>query len=252
MKKSSLNLKRIFIGTYNECFYHFVTLGRHMKIKFVAKQQVNDFTWQFEFKPSGQYFYFPGQYASFDFRHLTHPITREPRYFSLTSHPSEANLQFLTHIHAGLSDYKTQLSQLEKGDVIEIGEAIGDFVLPRQQDLPLVCIAGGLGAASFISLFKDIALSGRSHNIHWYWALRGRAYKFPIKSFEKLSNTTSFLAIAPKRIDIEKILNEVPARSLFYVSGSQTFTDSIVSKLHSHMINDSRIIFDYFTGYSEL
>ena len=83
------------------------------------------------------------------------------RYYSLTSSPKARTLQLGIKKQPGgvVSGYVHE--RLRVGDVVELGAAAGDFVLPREVPPQLLLIAGGSGITPMISLL-DAALRCRN------------------------------------------------------------------------------------------
>ena len=60
---------------------------------------------------------------------------------------------------------------LQTGAAVEISQPMGDFVLPKLQQTPLVWVAGGIGITPFISQLKLLTETGEPRPIRLLWAV---------------------------------------------------------------------------------
>ncbi len=113
-------------------------------------------------------------------------------------------------------------------------------------------VAGGLGIASFISHLKTCERSNLSHPVTLLWALRklSDAADFPVLDTFDFAYRHDY--VAPERVLTSEILARAGATGMIYVSGSQKFTESIVAELRALGHPDTRLAFDYFTGYQDI
>lgn len=218
---------------------------------FVQKQQIGKNTWEFFFKTPPTFTYSPGQYADFTLAELTDDSRGNTRTFSLTSVPTDDFISFATFFPENASPYKKQLFAMQPGQSANISESMGDMVLPRLQTQPLVFVAGGLGIASFIAPLRQCERSDLSHPVVLLWAVRDEADKidFPVLDTFRFAYRSD--CVAPHRLRVTDILKHAGSTGMVYVSGSQRFTESIVAELRAHGHPDTRLAFDYFTGYSD-
>lgn len=132
-----------------------------------------------------------------------------------------------------------------------IDQPRGDVVLPKSLSVQLVFVAGGIGLASFISMLRDVQLSGRPRTISLLYGIKNPRDKifdtllhsFPFANFKEY--------ISPHRITVEDILsaNRNDTSALYYLSGTEKFVESLRCQIRDAGLNDSQVIFDYFSGY---
>ncbi len=207
----------------------------------------------YRFSPKSRVTFEPGQYAHFSFPFVVgEKSAKQHRTFTICSLPTDDTIEFITRLDTPMSAYKQQLFSLQPGDHMYMDEPRGDLVLPLQSDRPLVFVAQGIGIASFLPLLRECARSDLSHPISLLWAIRGETDRgvLAIPGETCVSERQDF--IAPSRLSVDAIMQRVGPESLVYISGSETFTMTLVHDLRQRGVTDDRLIFDYFTGYSEL
>lgn len=219
-----------------------------MQAIFLRKQQLADNVWEFYIRPSESLDYQPGQYVN-----VAIPRVHDPRgsgrTFTLTSLPSDDSLSFAVKVPNPCTPYKQALARLEEGAELTIGQAMGDFVLPRDMSRPLVFVAGGLGIASFVGMMKQLAVDGDQRTMRLLYGYRdheGMLYQNIIESCPGL--TTDYF-VSPKRITAQDILADHQGNTLYYLSGSEGFTMGLRSDLLQEGTNPTNVVYDFFDGY---
>lgn len=220
-----------------------------MQVKFLRKEHIGSNVWEFFFTTKSPLQYMAGQYVDvtiIDVKDYRRELTRT---FSLTSVPSDNFISFATFFPDDSSPYKKRLLAMKQGDAAKISESMGDMVLPRSSNQPLIFVAGGLGIASFIAPLRQCARIILSHDVTLLWALRNEVDRlnFPVLNEFRFAYRSEY--VAPKRLGVAEILERAGSTGKVYVSGSQNFTESIVSELRAHGLPDTRLAFDYFTNY---
>lgn len=223
-----------------------------MNLIFQHRMRLNETIWQYTFRPEQPVRYIPGQYARFRFPFVIgEPDSKQHRTMTLVSHPSDATIDFATRFSEPCSVYKQHLQALQPGDRMNIDEPRGDVVLPKSPAAPLIFVAGGVGIASFISMLRDVNVSGQARTISLLYGMHttsDKVYGSLLDSFP-FANFTAY--ISPHYITGAAILaagNDNP-QALYYISGTEHFVASLRSQLEAAGLDHSRIIFDYFSGY---
>lgn len=224
-----------------------------MEVSFLGKREVTPNVWEFRFQPETAVEYVPGQYARFTFPfHITDPHGKQHRTFTLTSHPSEPELRFITRLEEPYSVYKQHLHRLKPSDTMLIDEPHGDAVLPRLATTPLVFVAQGIALASYISMLLERERSELSRSITLLWARRSEDDRLEnlipgeIPDFERVE------IHYPARLTAAEIQAKITPQSLTYLSGGQNFVESIGAELEAAGTPRERLIYDYYEGYNNL
>ncbi len=212
--------------------------------------------WEYCFTPASQIRYVPGQYAQFSFPSTAATATalqeKPYRTFTLSSHPDDNSVRFLTRLDPPLSHYKNLLAALQPGDLMRMSEPLGDVVLPRLATTPLVFVAQGIALASYLSMLTECAAAKKAHAITLIWARQRE--DDPLA--QCIPNNLPLLQRVdfhyPVSVGASTVLPHIQASSLIYLSGSQTFVETLGDDLESSGVSRSRLIYDYYEGYPEL
>ncbi len=130
-----------------------------------------------------------GQYAQLQFAHF------DAKPFSIASAPHHDVLEF--HIKStghGVSDYV--LTQLEKGEEVEVIAPFGDNYL-RDDDTPILAVAGGLGMAPLKSIVESALFEKRAAPIHLYYGVDETAELYLFDYFTALDDRHSHFHFHP-------------------------------------------------------
>ncbi len=218
-----------------------------------SKTHLGSDIWEFCFTRPAGFDYVPGQYAAFAFAEPLGDPRGQSRTMSLTSHPNDNYLAFVTRIPERGSPFKQRLSQMQEGELLFVDTALGDLVLPRIPATPLVFVAGGIGIASYISMLWDMERSDESRSVHLLYALRAHEERLFPELLGRFPFTSYQEYVSPDRLSVGNILqaakNEPDA--LYYLSGTERFVETLRADLLATGLTDTQIVFDYFTGYVE-
>ncbi len=102
----------------------------------------------------------PGQYIELSLPHKHADSRGVRRVFSIVGMPGEKQMSIATRIPTSSSTFKKALRALKQGTTIYGTRVGGDFVLPDDTSLPVVCIAGGIGITPYISFLQS---AGKRH-----------------------------------------------------------------------------------------
>lgn len=222
---------------------------------FIEKTHLASDIWEFRFVKPAQYAYVAGQYAHVSLADVFDDPRGLARTMSFISHPTDPYLSFVTRVPTHrISPFKQRLSNLQHGEAIHLDAALGDLILPKLEATPLMFVAGGIGIASFIAMLKEVCLSDQSREISLLYALRSPAEKLFLDVLSAFSFASYREFAAPDRLNAHTIFSvtkEVPG-TLFYLSGAERFVEGLRHDLLQTGLNDTQIIFDYFTGYDTL
>ena len=108
----------------------------------------------FHFSPKPFVSYVAGQYIELIIPHNDSDNRGSNRWFTLSSSPTEHEYAITTKIERNSSSFKKNLLALKIGDKVKMNSPIGDFVLPKDNNINLTFIAGGIGITPFRSMIK--------------------------------------------------------------------------------------------------
>lgn len=224
-----------------------------MKVTFKDKTKVAEniytFTFNYEKKPS----YIAGQFIELYLPHKDKDNRGEKRWFTLSSSPTEEVLSITTKIiPEGKSTFKQTLANLKPGDEVAISSPMGDFVLPKDPNIPLVFFAGGIGCTPFRSITKYLIDQKEQRNITMLYNATSPediAFKSDFAYYGK-----NFRSVTGEHLTAQKILKFADSsdkRLYFYLSGPEPMIEILNNDLKKLGIHKKHIHTDFFPGYTE-
>jgi ferredoxin-NADP reductase len=223
-----------------------------MKVFFVRREELAPAIWQYYFRPERRVDFVAGQYVSMSLKDVAHDLRGSSRTFTLTSLPSDNLLSFVVKIPPLHTPYKNALVALAPGSEAKIGDAMGDLVLPKSPEIPLVYIAGGIGMASYASMLKQLLQTHEERSIFLFYALRSRYNQIFRDLTASYSLKLKQTILAPNRLTAQEIIDATPPNALVYLSGSQNFVEGLCADLTALGTPHEQIVFDYYDGYIDL
>lgn len=223
-----------------------------MKVFFERRTELAPGIWQYDFRPERTVDFVPGQYVDLQLPGVIGDPRGASRTFSMTSLPTDPAISFVLK-HFGLqSAYKHALQALQPDAEASISDAMGDLVLPKSPDIPLVFVAGGIGIASFASMLLQLLATRQERQIFFFYALRSRREQIFRDLTDGYPLALKSIAIAPNRLSAQEIVDSTPPDALMYLSGSEAFVEGLRTDLAALGVAHEQIIFDFFDGYAEL
>lgn len=199
----------------------------------------------------------PGQYIDLTVPHTQPDEKGIKRKFTVYSSPSEPLMAITTKINPNNSSYKKALLALNIGDQLSFTEPMGDFILPIDQSIPLLFVAGGIGITPFRSIIKWLQDNQQSREIQLIYAVNNLTELLDQHLFDTISAT--YLIKNPPfgqhsksgQLNTKAILNlsSIKPKTHIYLSGPDQLVTSITKDLHSRDLPKHQIITDIFTGY---
>jgi len=188
------------------------------------------------------------------------------RYFSIASSPTEPDLLIAARFYPRSSRYKQAMAEMESGDPIVAAELSGDFVLPRDPEVPLLFVAGGIGITPFRSMIKFLVDTGEKRDIVLLYSNSVREEIVFRDVFEdaeqRIGLKTVYTLTGGKRlpenwkgrtghVEEQMLHEEVPnlEERVCFVSGSPGMVEDVKKVLRSVGIRRRNVRTDYFPGY---
>lgn len=215
----------------------------------------------FFFKPEKPVHYTAGQYTELTLPHK-HPDNRGVRrWFTLSSAPENEFLTITTK-HAGEkgSSFKKALWDLRPGTEVHMAEPMGDFVLPKLIQTPLVFVAGGIGLTPFHSMAEWLAATGETRPIKFIYGVRSEDEIIFQDTFQQAGIEPVIVVSDPSpawggergRLTADLILGlEKPSDdTLLYISGPEPMVEALEKDLRKAGVRKDRLVGDFFPNYT--
>ena len=111
---------------------------------------------EFAFRPSRRLRFRPGQWVELTLPHRHADNRGLRRVFSIASAPGSELVKIGTRVPDEPSTFKHVLGELTEGSVVTATSVAGDFLLPRDLQVPLLLVAGGIGITPFASQIEHL------------------------------------------------------------------------------------------------
>jgi ferredoxin-NADP reductase len=217
----------------------------------------------FWFKPAHELRYTAGQFTELTLKHPKADNRGQKRWFTLSSAPGGDLVSITTrHARDHGSSFKAALWALQPGHEVELAEAMGDFVLPKLIQTPIVFVAGGIGITPMHSMAAWLSQVHEDRPIHLLWNVTREEDIIFTTTFSAVNIDPTIVVSEPSsswggvrgRLDAEKILGLEPLSedTLIYLSGPEPMLEALAKDLAAHEVAKRQIVTDYFPGYSTL
>jgi ferredoxin-NADP reductase len=215
----------------------------------------------FFFKPERPVQYTAGQFVELTLKHA-HPDDRgDRRWFTLSSSPTHELIGFTTKFaDKQSSTFKKALRKLKAGSEVTISDPMGDFVLPKLIQTPLIFVAGGIGITPFHSMLQYLADTKEVRPIKMLLGVHTESEIIFQQTFDAADQHVTVVVGEPTaawggvrgHITAEMVIGlEQPSDdTLIYVSGPEPMVESIHAELIKAGIRKHQLVGDYFPNYS--
>ncbi|VVB53957.1 Sulfhydrogenase 2 subunit gamma [uncultured archaeon] len=123
----------------------------------------------FTLTPEKPFTFKAGQFLMIQFTDAEGTLTR--RSYSIASPPSQNTIELCIRI---VPDGKAgkYLSNLKKGDVVQISGPFGHFTVPDGETADVILIGAGTGIAPMRGIYKDLLAKGHAGKVHLFFGFR--------------------------------------------------------------------------------
>ena len=240
-----------------------------MKATFDHVESVTPDISTFWFQPERPVRYLAGQFTEIQLPHDPADARGVKRWFTLSSSPTEdlvaITTKFAPHsvqgrsLHSRSSTFKRQLRALKPGAKLTLADPMGDFVLPKDPQVPLVFVAGGMGITPVRSMVKWLLDKGEQRSIQLVYAvsrIEDMAFEPLLKKYGLaftpiVSHPPAGYGGETGPLTSRRILELIGHndQSLIYLSGPEPMIEAFYKELVAIGIPSERLVTDYFHGY---
>ncbi len=233
-----------------------------MKITFDHAQEEAPNITTFYFKPERPVYYTAGQFAEWTLKHPSHDGRGIKRWFTISSSPTEELVSITTRFNTELSSsFKAALRKLQPGNQVVMSDPMGDFVLPKLIQTPLIFVAAGIGITPFHSMLNWLVETKEARPIKFIYGVHSEDDIIFQDTFDKAGIEPVIIVSEPSaawggergRLQAELILGlgKPTEDSLVYISGPEPLIERLEKDLKKAGIKKHQLVLDLFPGYPD-
>jgi len=221
--------------------------------------------YEFSFAPDRKLVFLPGQYLEWTLAHTSPDGRGNRRYFTIASSPTEREIRLGVKFSHPPSSFKHALGEMRQGDIAFAGQLAGNFIMPKNKDIKLVFIAGGIGVTPYRSMVQYLLDRKESRTLTLIYAAPSVADFAYRDVFERARNElgmkTIYLTTKEKMdmrgISAEPLTANVIRREIpdwdersFYLSGPRSMVVTFQKTLRDMGVSRRKIKTDFFPGFA--
>ena len=225
-----------------------------MKARFVRSIKDAEHIYTYYFETERVLRYIAGQFLEFHIDHDNPDDRGQKRWFTLSSSPTETHIAITTKIDPEKpSSFKKTLHALKSGDEIEVREAMGDFVLPKDETTQLVFIAGGIGVTPFRSMITWLTQTEGTRSIQLLYLTQDARQVAFEQDLNQPFVDLHILSDGKRRTaqELAEILGDIESKHI-YISGPEPMAKALATDFKAMGANHYQIVTDYFPGYESI
>jgi ferredoxin-NADP reductase len=214
----------------------------------------------FYFKPEQAFRYTAGQFTELTLPHSNPDDRGSKRWFTLSSSPSQELLSITTKFDLKGSSFKNALQALQPGTSLKMADPMGDFVLPKLTQTPLIFIAAGIGITPFRSMLQWLADTGEERPIKLIYGVNNEDEIIAQDIFDAANVHGTIVVSNPSdawggergHLTAEMIIGvEQPSdETQVYLSGPEEFVEKLAQDLQKSGVSPQQLLTDYFPNYA--
>ncbi len=232
----------------------------------IEKREIARETCEFKFaKPKG-FDFKPGQFMTLILPDLDPKVPKgNRRSMSIASSPTDEYVAF--GMRMGTSAFKQRIDKLQPGEEISMMGPFGQFVMPEDESVPLVFLAGGIGITPFLSMIKYCADTEAKRNLTLIYCNSCIINSSYLPELEELDKQYDELRYLPTMTDLEHLEHEWKGttglitadmikkeikdytKPLYMIVGPPGMVEAMVAMLKEIGLPEKQIVIEKFTGY---
>ncbi len=224
------------------------------QLPIIVRKEVAENTTEVVFGADGNELGFiPGQHLNLTLPNLTFPDPKgSSRYFSTVSDPHIKDSISIVFRNSD-SGFKKTLLSIPLGTKVGVDCCHGSFIVPENNTLPLVLIAGGVGIAPCISIIRSVVAEKAPYSITLVYGNHNEASAAYLTELKELAkkNPTFTLKIVFGPLDQDALTKNLDftMEAEWFIVGPSDMVESVWSTLKKNAVSDTRVHAEEFAGY---
>lgn len=204
--------------------------------------------------------YTAGQFIELRLEHLHADQRGQKRWFTLSSSPTDPLLSITTKFaEDNGSSFKKALRALKPGDELTMSEPMGDFVLPKLLQTPLIFVAAGIGITPFHSILSWLSGTNEKRPISLLYAVNNEDEIIFQETFVKAHQHAIIVVKNPSEAwggergpltpELIMGIGQPSEDSLIYLSGPEPLVEELSKGLMHLGLPKRQLVLDAFPNY---
>ncbi len=203
-----------------------------------------------------------GQFTEMYLPHPSPDSRGVKHWFTISSSPTEELMAITTKFASKSSTFKQTLCSLPLGSDVLIDEPMGDFILPKDESLPLVFVAGGIGITTFHRMIKWLVDSKQHSKISLIWSVADEEDLVFKELFSSYTMDIHYVVSKPHKtwtglsgtLSADRILEIIGTvdKTHIYLSGPEKMVEAFTDGIKDKGVPAYQVITDFFPNYTEL
>jgi ferredoxin-NADP reductase len=217
----------------------------------------------FYFRPEAPLPYTAGQFIELRLEHPDPDERGQKRWFTLSSSPTDELVSITTKFASEKSSsFKKALRRLQPGNRVTMSDPMGDFVLPKLIQTPLVFVAGGIGITPFHSILTWLHATSEQRPITMLYGVHNEEEIIFLETLSKAHQHATTIVTEPSAawggergvLNAELIMGiaQPSEEALVYVSGPEPMVQKLSRELVAGGLKKHQLVLDEFPNYSPI
>lgn len=147
------------------------------------------------------------------------------------------------------SDFKKNLLSMPLGTKMRVLGPLGDFVLPKSSDKPVIMLAGGIGITPFLSMITYATEEKLPHRIKLIFGNSSPKRATFLSELKDLATKNPNFELITVYEHLTKKIIQPDQNARYYIAGPPGFIAGVRAILDESGINEDTIRTEEFSGY---
>lgn len=229
------------------------------EVTFIRNELVAKNTYTFWFEPKHPLRFIAGQFTEIYLPHSPADQRGEKRWFTISSSPTDKHISITTKLLPKHSSFKQTLASLIPGTTVRIASPMGDFVVPKNPNTPLLFVAVGIGCTPFHSIIKYLHDTNQQRKISMIYSDRTSEDLVFLDTFNQLGDALQLYTKQASPANPNEMYGIITTQVIqkhtdsnlthIYIAGPEPVVEKLTKELVETGHPTTHIQTDFFPGY---